>query len=156
MNTIDVSYSDASFRKAAPKKFVLGYLDKILSATELDNVEFSVSFVGEEEMHGMNLQYRGIDDSTDILSFAAQDEVEDGFSFISAGKKRRVLGDMVICLPVMNRNAASFGVTEHEELCRLLIHGVLHLSGENHETNDPSEPMLKKQENILGSIGTEI
>ena len=70
MNTIDVSYSDASFRKAAPKKFVLGYLDKVLSATELDNVEFSVSFVGEEEMHGMNLQYRGIDDSTDILSFA--------------------------------------------------------------------------------------
>ena len=156
MNTVDVSYSDAAFRKAAPRKFVLGYLDKVLREAGLDNVEFSVSFVGEQEMHGMNLEYRGIDDSTDILSFAAEDEVEDGFSFISAGKKRRVLGDMVICLPVMDRNALSFGVPEKEELCRLLIHGVLHLSGENHETNDSSEPMLIHQENILENLGTEV
>ena len=103
----------------------------------------------------MNLQYRGIDDSTDILSFAAEDEAEDGFAFVSAGRRRRVLGDMVICLPVMSRNAAAFGVSDREELCRLLIHGVLHLSGENHETNDPTEPMLVRQESVLKTLGTE-
>ncbi|MBO4409492.1 MAG: rRNA maturation RNase YbeY [Spirochaetales bacterium] len=155
MNTIDVSHQDASFRKNAPKKFVLAYLGRVLAQLELDNVEFSVSFVNEDEMHSMNLQYRGIDDSTDILSFAAEDEAEDGFAFVSAGRRRRVLGDMVICLPVMSRNAAAFGVSDREELCRLLIHGVLHLSGENHETNDPTEPMLVRQESVLKTLGTE-
>lgn len=156
MNTIDVSYQDASFRKDAPKKFVLAYLGRVLAQLDMDNVEFSVSFIGEDEMHGLNLQYRGIDDSTDILSFAAEDEIAEGISFVSAGRRRRVLGDMVICLPVMSRNAASFCVTEREELCRLLIHGVLHLGGENHETNDPTEPMLVRQESVLRTLGTEV
>ncbi|MBQ4281400.1 MAG: rRNA maturation RNase YbeY [Spirochaetales bacterium] len=103
-------------------------------------------------MHQMNKDFRDIDDSTDILSFAAEDE-EDGFSFISAGRRKRVLGDILICPQVLSRNAERFGVTENEELRRLLIHGVLHLSGENHSTNDPSEPMLVKQEKILSKIG---
>ena len=82
---------------------------------------------------------------------AAEDE-EDGFTFISAGRRKRVLGDILICPEVLKRNAASFNVPEEEELRRLLIHGVLHLSGENHSTNDPTEPMLVHQERILSKL----
>jgi len=151
MNTIDISYTQDQYRKLAPKKFVLGYLDRVLSELSMDNVEFSVSFIDEPEMHRMNKEFRDIDDSTDILSFAAEDE-EDGFTFISAGRRKRVLGDILICPEVLARNAAAFNVPEDEELRRLLIHGVLHLSGENHSTNDASEPMLVHQERILSKL----
>ncbi len=150
MNTIDVSYDRAEYRKLAPKSFVLKYLNAVLSQIGLENVEFSVSFIEEENMHSMNRDYRGIDDSTDILSFAAEDEGD--VAFISAGRRKRVLGDMLICPEVLRRNAQTFSVTPEEELRRLLIHGVLHLSGDNHSTNDPSEPMLMRQEEILSRI----
>ncbi|MBQ7644508.1 MAG: rRNA maturation RNase YbeY [Spirochaetales bacterium] len=150
MNTIDVSYDKESYKELAPKKFVLEYLNKVLSEIKLSNVEFSVSFINEVNMKRMNRKFRDIDDSTDILSFAAEDD--DGFGFISAGRRKRVLGDMLICPEVLRRNAQTFKVTENEELRRLLIHGVLHLSGENHQTNTPSEPMLIKQEKILSKL----
>ena len=150
MNTIDVSYDKDSYKELAPKKFVLEYLNKVLSEIKLSNVEFSVSFINEVNMKRMNRKFRDIDDSTDILSFAAEDD--DGFGFISAGRRKRVLGDMLICPEVLKRNAQTFKVSENEELRRLLIHGVLHLSGENHQTNDPSEPMLIKQEKILSKL----
>ena len=149
MNTIDVSYEKASYRTFAPKAEVLRYLNLVLDKIGLNKVEFSVSFVSEDSIHEMNRDYRSIDDSTDILSFAAEDENPDGFVFVSAGRRKRLLGDMVICPEVLKRNAATFSVSEHEELRRLLIHGVLHLSGDNHLTNDMSEPMLKRQEKIL-------
>lgn len=150
MNTIDVSYDKESYKELAPKKYVLEYLNKVLSEIKLSNVEFSVSFINEVNMKRMNRKFRDIDDSTDILSFAAEDD--DGFGFISAGRRKRVLGDMLICPEVLKRNAQTFKVSENEELRRLLIHGVLHLSGENHQTNDPSEPMLIKQEKILSKL----
>ena len=150
MNTIDVSYDKESYKELAPKKYVLEYLNKVLSEIKLSNVEFSVSFINEVNMEKMNRKFRDIDDSTDILSFAAEDD--DGFGFISAGRRKRVLGDILICPEVLKRNAQTFKVSENEELRRLLIHGVLHLSGENHQTNDPSEPMLIKQEKILSKL----
>ena len=150
MNTIDISYDNDSYKALAPKKAVLEYLNKVLSELSLSNVEFSVSFIDEQHMHQMNKEFRDIDDSTDILSFAAEDD--DGFGFVSAGRRKRVLGDMLICPEVLRRNAQSFNVSENEELRRLLIHGVLHLSGDNHQTNDPSEPMLIKQEKILSKL----
>ena len=150
MNTIDISYDNDSYRIIAPKKAVLDYLNKVLAELKLSNVEFSVSFIDEDHMHQMNMEFRDIDDSTDILSFASEDD--DGFGFVSAGRRKRVLGDMLICPEVLRRNAQSFNVSDNEELRRLLIHGVLHLSGDNHQTNDPSEPMLIRQEKILAKL----
>ena len=150
MNTIDISYDNDAYKTLAPKKEVLVYLNRVLSELSLTNVEFSVSFVDERNMRNLNRRFRDINDSTDILSFAAEDD--DGFGFISAGRRKRVLGDMLICPEVLKRNAERFKVSENEELRRLLIHGVLHLSGDNHQTNDPSEPMLIKQEIILAKL----
>ena len=150
MNTIDISYDNDAYKTLAPKKEVFAYLNKVLTELKLSNVEFSVTFVDERNMRNMNRKFRAINDSTDILSFAAEDD--DGFGFISAGRRKRVLGDMLICPEVLKRNAETFKVSENEELRRLLIHGVLHLSGDNHQTNDPSEPMLIKQEKILAKL----
>ncbi len=150
-NQIDVCYDEKDYEIIAPESFVLSYLEEVLKALNLSNVEFSVSFIDEKHMHDLNFEYRNIDDSTDILSFAAEDEALDDVPFISLDENR-ILGDILICPQVMERNAKTFGVPVQEELRRLLIHGVLHLSGENHTTNDASEPMLIKQEQLLTSI----
>lgn len=153
MNTYLIEYTDEKFAETAPKKAVKAYLEKICSVLELKNVEYSVTFCDEEYIRTLNKDYRNIDSSTDILSFAAEDS-EEGFDFIVPKKAKRNLGDMIICLSVMSTNAKAFSVSETEELSRLLIHGTLHLSGLDHKTNDmETEPMLIKQEKLLKEIG---
>ncbi len=148
MNSILVDYAKPEYRKSAPAKEVSAFLKAVCSEEGIDGAEFSVTFIDEEEMHGLNRQYRGIDDSTDILSFAAQDG-NDEFAFISGPRRFRNLGDILICPEIFARNAEEFGVSFDEELHRLLIHGVLHLNGMDHKSNDASEPMLRHQEDIL-------
>lgn len=155
MNTIEISYDCIEYQIIAEKKFVKSFLNRVCKEVGVDNCEFSVSFITEEHMHELNKEYRNIDDSTDILSFAVADEVDD-FCFITPEKRKKNIGDMLICPQVMNRNAEYFNEKPDVELKRLLIHGVLHLSGENHLSNDiQKEPMLQKQEAILKQISVD-
>ena len=63
------------------------------------------------------------------------------------------MGDIFISLDTMRRNALEFGVKEEEELSRLLLHGLLHLRGLDHKTNDfDKEEMLKEQESVLAKL----
>lgn len=153
MNTYLIDYTDEKYALIAPKKAVKAYLDKVCLSLGLKNVEYSVTFCDEDYIRTLNRDYRNIDSSTDILSFAAEDS-QEGFDFIVPKKAKRNLGDMIICLAVMSANAKSFSVSETEELSRLLIHGTLHLAGFDHKTNDmEKEPMLVKQEQILRETG---
>ena len=130
-------------------------LDKILSYLD-ENRDFSLSFIDDDEMKDLNFEYRGIDSPTDILTFAINDGEEfpivfeeDGF-----GDLEEEMGDVFISLESMHRNAVEFGVSDEEELKRLLVHGVLHLRGLDHATNDfASEPMLIEQERIMAELG---
>lgn len=151
MNSFSIDYSEPKYRKFAPRTEVVSFLKKVLEHENLDRVQFSVSFVGEDQIHALNLEYRNIDDSTDILSFALQDGGED-FAFISGPSRYIYIGDIVICPEVCERNAGVFNVTADEELHRLLVHGVLHLSGMDHKSNDASEPMLMHQEDIMKNL----
>lgn len=151
MNTIELSYENEDYKDFAPNKEIKGFLGKICDVLSLKNCEFSVSFVSEKSIHTMNKEYRGIDCSTDILSFAVEDDVEN-INFVVPKRSKRNIGDMIICPEVLQKNAEQFNVTAQNELHRLLIHGMLHLIGENHNTNEPTEPMLIRQEEILKSI----
>ena len=95
-------------------------------------------------MSKVNREYRDIDGPTDVLSFEQGDEYLD-----DDGKKWFMAGDILISLDTLAFNAKEFDVSADEELKRLVIHGVLHLDGMDHETNDPGEPMLVRQEEIL-------
>lgn len=151
MNTITVEFENAEYRKLITKKDTVAFINKVLESIKTDNVQLSVSFVGKETIHILNKHYRNIDNPTDILSFACQEEV-DGLTFIVKSKKKNI-GDMLICPEIMAENAATFSVSEKEELHRLLIHGTLHLNGYDHKTNDmSSEPMLIKQEKLLKKL----
>jgi probable rRNA maturation factor len=64
-------------------------------------------------------------------------------------------GDIVISIKNLQENSKYFKVSEDEELRRLLVHGILHLAGEDHESNSPEEAMLRRQEEILARLGGE-
>ena len=142
----DVIYEDEALRQDAPETLVRSVLDRFASEI-LDDGVFSLSFVCAQTMKENNLAYRGIDDATDILTFAIAQDSDDDFPEIQEEKE---WGDILICTQRMKENALRFGCTDTEELVRLIIHGLLHLSGLDHETNDFScEPMLCRQEDLL-------
>ncbi len=128
--------------------FVSSSLDKILDYLKEDG-EFSLTFVDDEEIKELNKEYRDIDSPTDILTFRLADD--DSFPMFEEEEKE--LGDIFISLESMSRNAQEFGVSKEDELRRLLLHGILHLEGFDHKTNDfKNEPMLIRQEEILKDI----
>lgn len=156
---IDVAYEQDEYEQSAGQALVIERLEQVLTMLEQPGCEFSVSFVSDASMQELNRTYRGKDEPTDILSFVQEDDVEDftwpEVVFEETGslpQEIQVLGDMVISLDALKRNALSFSVEPDEELHRLLIHGLLHLLGEDHATNDPDEPMLVKQEQLLQQV----
>lgn len=86
----------------------------------------TVAFVRDPKMRALNREFRGKDRPTDVLSFPAGDALGEG---------GRYLGDIVISIDTAVRQAAEMGHTLGREISELLIHGVLHLCGYDHETD---------------------
>lgn len=148
MTDFDVFYENEEYEKDAPPSLVNKALE-IAAGEILKEGTFSLSFVSEKTIQDENREYRGIDAVTDILTFV----LDDGDDFFPVPDEEKEWGDILICTAKMKENAAQFNVSDEEELLRLLIHGLLHLSGLDHATNDFStEPMLKNQENILQNL----
>lgn len=89
---------------------------------------FSLAFVGKREMKKLNRLGRGKNQVTDILSFA-----EEGDKFIGAPEEKNYLGEIVICVPQARKQVKEFNSSFQGEVARLLIHGLAHLVGYEHE-----------------------
>lgn len=155
MNIIDVEYGNPIYSERASEDLIINRINKILERVDTNNVELSVSFVSDDEIQVLNKEYRNLDSPTDILSFVQNDciEGEDFWPAMEGEDENNVLGDMVISLSALDRNCENFGASFDEELYRLLIHGVLHLIGLDHKTNDfKEEPMLSLQEQVLKEL----
>jgi probable rRNA maturation factor len=106
--------------------------------------ELSLAFSDDASIRELNKRYRNRDEPTDVLSFSQEGGFDPG------GRRKRFLaGDIVISLERLDANSRDFGVDRGEELKRLLVHGILHLSGMDHPEEDPRGPMLDLQESIL-------
>lgn len=123
--------------------YLYNVLDYTLKKEKVDNAIFSIIFVEDEEIHEMNRDYRGVDRITDVISFAFEDTGEILYNEI------RMLGDIYICIPQMKRQAESYGHSEKRELSFLAVHGLLHLLGYDHMTEDDEKEMFSLQELIL-------
>ena len=136
-------------------KIVRAILKKIV-AYYGEKRDFSVTFVTDDEIQELNREYREIDAPTDILTFRLDDAPSFPISFDEEDMdflNNEEMGDIFISLDTMRRNAEEFGVGEEEELSRLLLHGILHLRGLDHKTNDfEKEEMLKEQEDVLAKL----
>jgi probable rRNA maturation factor len=112
-----------------------------------DGWDLSILLCDDRFMRGLNRQYRDRDEPTDVLSFEQGDTYED-----PSGEPRFLAGDIVVSLDSLERNADENGVGREEELGRLIVHGILHLAGMDHEDNDPADPMLALQEELLRAL----
>jgi probable rRNA maturation factor len=147
MNRVSIASRDMEEPAWLPK--AEAFAQKVLALLELDNWDLSLLFCGEQFMASLNEEYRHKSGPTDVLSFEQGEWYEDG------NKRRFLAGDVVLCLDAMLRNADDFKVTPDEELKRLVVHGILHLSGMDHEGTEADEPMLIRQEAMLKDLAEE-
>ncbi len=104
----------------------------------------SIKFCDDEEMHALNKTYRGVDDTTDVLSFNL--DYEDPLS------SNYYLGDIVISLPRAEKQAKEHMQSIEDEITFLLIHGMLHLLGHDHAEEEEKEVMFSQQEEIFQKV----
>ena len=114
--------------------------------------EVSVLLVGEDEIRDLNRRYRGNDVATDVLSFPQLEE--DPHVAESWPADLPVpLGDIVVSIPRAIQQAQEFGHGQDREFGFLLVHGLLHLLGFDHEAPVESERMREREENLLAAAG---
>ena len=126
------------------------FVRRVLGDLGRETWEISLVLCDDPTIAGLNAVYRGKEGPTDVLSFP---QVESAGDIPSDGPF--VAGDIIISLDSLQSNAEYFHVEPDEEFKRLVIHGILHLSGLDHATNDASEPMLAEQERLLATYRGE-
>lgn len=109
------------------------------------NFEVNLILVDDEVIHKFNKKYRHIDRPTDVLSFAAIDDPEHQ-------EDDPYLGDILVSLDAVKRQAIEYDHSEKRELCFLFVHGLLHCLGYDHMSKDDEEVMFGYQDKILGGL----
>lgn len=143
---LDISVINRQRRaKISPTK-VRGLVRKVLMREGIRGGEVSVLFVGDRRMRELNRMFRGADRATDVLAFSFR-EGERG------EPETNLLGDVVISVPTAEKQAAREGHSLEAELTILLIHGVLHLAGYDHERSSGEARRMRRQETeVLSQI----
>ncbi len=117
--------------------------------------QLSVTFVGLDEIHELNRDYRGVDRPTDVLSFPQFDPEDIAFYREEPDEvpEELMLGDVVICREKAEEQAKEFGHSFERELIYLFTHSVLHLLGYDHEEDDDKKVMRAREEEIMDWLG---
>lgn len=123
------------------------YAEKTLAYLDALNCDLTVVINSNADIQVLNRDYRHIDAPTDVLSFA--------YDVIDPETNTRYLGDIVISAEKLQEQAAQAGHSIDKELCTLIVHGVLHLYGYDHETEGEEPIMLPLQDKIIEAIFSE-
>ena len=136
-----------------------------LAAAGVDgDAEVSLLITDDETVRSLNAQYRGLDETTDVLSFSASHqghwegdgdgplECLDGLEFLLPPGARRPLGEVIVSGPQAQRQALERGVSEQRELAHLVIHGALHLVGYDHLGPEDTPRMQALEREALASL----
>lgn len=122
------------------------------NATAKDRIEVSVSFVSEDSIKQLNLDYRGKDSVTDVLSFpmiSTEEESDSEYNVDFSFCDKIMLGDVVICLDRASKQAADIGQPLSREVVYLFIHSVLHLLGMDHIEEADKEMMRSFEKKVV-------
>ncbi|MBN7138481.1 rRNA maturation RNase YbeY [Lysobacter enzymogenes] len=147
---LDVAINYALPRKGLPaatsfRKWVAAALKGRIREADL-----AIRIVDSKEGRSLNRHYRGRDYATNVLSFPA--EMPEG---LPKGVKLPLLGDLVICAPVVAREAREQKKALNDHYAHLTVHGVLHLLGWDHEDEREAECMEQLEREILATLGVE-
>jgi probable rRNA maturation factor len=110
--------------------------------------------VGDRKMRALNRSYRGMDRTTDVLSFSMLEGEGGAVALMGADDLPVVLGDVAISAPRAAAQAEMLGHSLEREMVFLLVHGILHLAGYDHERSKTDErKMLRKQKELMELLG---
>ena len=140
---------DEPFEESVKKSWVNQAVKEVLVFEGISNaVELSLLITDDTTVHELNHTYRGIDATTDVLAFAFQEDTE--FPSITDGMKH--LGEVIISYPQLAKQAKDFGHSPKDEIGILVVHGVLHLLGYDHESPQDEEKMRARESEVLARL----
>jgi len=144
--TVNVGY--ATSRKGVPTSasFRLWVEAALRGAKRRKATELSIRIVDTKEGRMLNRDYRGKDYATNVLSFPVE---------LPPGVKLPLIGDLVICAPVVAREAKEQGKPARNHWAHMTVHGVLHLLGYDHIDDDEAEAMEALETRILAGLGID-
>lgn len=111
---------------------------------KLSEIELSIALADDAKVRELNNQFRGIDKPTNVLAFPAEDESSEGSI---------MLGDIIVACETVKREAATADKTVSDHLSHLIVHGVLHLFGMDHQDDAEAEQMEACESRILARLG---
>ena len=117
--------------------------------TGREDWELTVTLTDNEQIRQLNKEYRQIDSPTDVLSFPLWEVSQEENPFVNPETDCGMLGDIVISLPRVKEQAEEYGHSCKREAAYLCVHGVLHLLGYDHMTEEEKNAMRKKEEELL-------
>ena len=116
-------------------------------------VILTITLVDDDEIRQVNLQHRNIDKATDVLSFPLIDEADGAPEFALPPDVPRELGDVIVSYPRAVAQAEEYGHSVERELAYLIVHGVLHIMGHDHEVPDEQAVMREREEAAMIAVG---
>ncbi|MEB1396349.1 rRNA maturation RNase YbeY [Xanthomonas campestris pv. campestris] len=147
---LDVGVSYALPRTGLPSSVSFRKWAAAALKGRIREADLAVRVVDEKEGCSLNHHYRGKDYATNVLSFPA--EMPQG---LPKGVKMPLLGDLVICAPVVAREAAEQGKSLSAHYAHLTVHGTLHLLGWDHEDDKEADAMEQLEREILAELGID-
>ncbi|MEM5775995.1 MAG: rRNA maturation RNase YbeY [Anaerolineaceae bacterium] len=132
------------FAKEYPQELLIQTCEHALKFLGEQDTDITLVVDGDAFIQDLNRQYRGLDTATDVLSF------EMGYT--DPETNRKYLGDIILSADTIARNAAQNQVSITEETRLLIVHGILHLLGYDHATEQEQKVMWQKQAEVIGAI----
>ncbi len=143
---LTLSIQNASAAETLPTRAQIRQWTEAALQPGIAKAEITFRIVDAEEGQALNRDYRGKDYATNVLTFTFDDEMP-------AIPGLPLLGDIVLCAPVVAREAAEQAITLEAHYCHLVVHGVLHLQGFNHIEENEAEAMEARETQIVTSLG---
>lgn len=149
LEEIEVS-AEEKFRGLVDEGWVTGIAGHVLEAEGVaPPLEISIVFTDSETVQKLNRDYRGVDEPTDVLAFYMLPRQGDDFSFVLPPDSITHLGEIIISYPQAVEQAKEQGHSVEQELALLIIHGILHLLGYDHEQPEEEAKMRAREKELL-------
>ncbi|GAC1331196.1 MAG: hypothetical protein NVSMB28_28120 [Collimonas sp.] len=143
--SLSVQYPDPRLQDSVPRP----QLRRWVQAALLAPAELTIRFVDADEGRTLNRDYRGKDYATNVLTFAYSEDQEEGLEEDNGVTQ----ADIILCTDVLAREAKEQGKTLVEHAAHLVVHGVLHAQGYDHEDDEEAAEMEDLEIEILGKLG---
>ncbi|MET0329568.1 MAG: rRNA maturation RNase YbeY [Luteimonas sp.] len=147
---LEVAIGYAIPRKGLPSAASFRKWSAAALSGRIREADLAIRIVDEDEGRALNRHYRGKDYATNVLSFPA--DLPEG---LPEGVHLPLLGDLVICAPVVAREAAEQAKPLNAHYAHLTVHGVLHLLGWDHEDDQEADAMEQLEREILAGLGID-